>query len=202
MQKLNKTILTDIDGVVLDWTTAFIHWMELKGYTPKDEWFGDYGLHKWYQLPEEKIKELVTEFNQSAHIGFIPPMPDSVHYIKLLADRGFKFIGITSLGDNYYSHLLRERNLKDYFGDAFQKVYCLPLRACKKDMLTQQAKFFGPHLKTIWIEDHIVNAQVGVDLGFETIVYAHLHNVEWKGKRAKNWLDIYREILALEEDYL
>ena len=33
---MSKVILTDIDGVVLDWETSFYEWMSNKGYDAKN----------------------------------------------------------------------------------------------------------------------------------------------------------------------
>ena len=172
---LNKTILTDVDGVVLNWVDSFCAWMSSKGYNTHDEWFGDYGLAKWFGITDEEVLSRIAEFNTSAQVGFINPMPEAPKYIRKLTDHGFKFRAITSLGDCPYAAELRRWNLKRIFGDwTFDQVICLPLRASKEETLIHQKKLFGDGVKTIWIEDHSNNARAGDTIGFHSIVYAHM----------------------------
>jgi FMN phosphatase YigB (HAD superfamily) len=35
---MDKLILTDVDGVLLNWEYAFNIWMKRHGYTPKEDW--------------------------------------------------------------------------------------------------------------------------------------------------------------------
>lgn len=198
---LNKTILIDCDGVLLDWVSGFVAWMSSKGYQAYDEHFGDYGLHKWFKVSEEEIHELVARFNESSAIGFLSPIKGAVDYVHMLYRDGYRFRVITSMTDNPYSHALRDINLGNLFGPIFDKIEFLPLRACKKEELQRQRDLFGPYVKTIWIDDHIYNAEVGEELGFETIVFGQLHNKEWPGKRATSWGDLYIKIKDIEAEY-
>lgn len=195
---LNKTILIDCDGVLLNWIDSFIVWMSGKGYPTYDEHFGDYGLHNWFQLSEEKINELVLQFNESVEIGFLNPLPGAIEYVSKLVNDGYRFVVITSMTDNPYSRNLRSWNLVRVFGDVFDDLICLPLRKCKKEELAKLKAMFGPSVKTIWIDDHIYNAEVGQELGFETIVFGALHNKNWSGKRANSWMDLYIKIKEIE----
>lgn len=199
---LNKTILTDIDGVVLDWSASFFKWMGQKGHLMASEDYGsDYGLHNLFRMTEDKILGLIDEFNRSAHIGFLSPMPNAVYYIRLLRERGYKFVGITSLGGDCYSQRLRTINLVQEFPNCFEDMIYLPLRGNKTEALAAKKEEFGPNVHTIWIDDHITNAFAGEKLGFKTIVYSHTHNIGWDGLRLNSWAEIYEHVLDLEAKY-
>ena len=60
----NKLILTDCDGVLLDWEYAFNIWMTEKGYTLLEPL--SYNISKRYNIPKDKANSLVKFFNESA----------------------------------------------------------------------------------------------------------------------------------------
>ena len=80
-----KIILTDIDGCVLDWESAFHQWMEHHGHTLDDK--NVYSVATAYNLADSKAKALVRTFNESAAIGFLPPLRDAQYYIKKLHEK-------------------------------------------------------------------------------------------------------------------
>jgi hypothetical protein len=44
-----------------------------------------------------------------------------------------------------------------------------------------------------WVEDKMENADVGAELGLESILVAHVHNKDYTGSatRVQNWKEIY-----------
>lgn len=198
---LNRTILLDCDGVLLNWADSFVTWMSGKGYKTYDEHYGDYGLHKWFNMSEDEIHKFVAEFNSSSQIGFLPQIMDASEALNILKEDGYRFKVITSMSDNCYSQQLRTANLINIFGYIFDEIVYLPLRACKKEELQRQKNMFGPHVATIWIDDHIYNAEVGLELGFETIVFGQLHNRKWDGNRASDWVHALQLIKDIEAEY-
>ena len=72
MKYKDKLILTDADGVLVDWEWAFQVWMTERGYQFKNEGKKNYYLHHHYQdMTQQEIKKLVKFFNESAAIGFL-----------------------------------------------------------------------------------------------------------------------------------
>ena len=47
---MSKIILTDCDGVLLQWEKAFHEWMKLNGFEKKGE--GHYDIDMMYHLPQ------------------------------------------------------------------------------------------------------------------------------------------------------
>ena len=192
-QRQDKIILTDIDGVVLDWEFAFTQWMETQGHDLQNK--NSYYIDKAFDLSSGKAGRLVHTFNESAAIGFLPPLRDSQYYIKKLHEKyQYRFIAITSLSLNPYAKKLRVKNLNKLFGsNAFKKVICLGCGAPKDEALAKAAEEYPG---AVWIEDKMVNADLGVSLGLDTLLMSHGHNIDYQGSAipVRNWEEVYRHI--------
>lgn len=188
-----KVILVDCDGVLLDWEYAFDVWMQRHGHKRVDNGFDIYNIGKRYGI--DNGKQMVRMFNESAAIGFLPPLRDAMHYVKLLHERhGYVFHAITSLSNDPAAQELRTKNLKRLFGKTvFERFVYLDTGEDKYEALK-------PYVGTncYWIEDKYENAEVGLGLGLDSILVAHNHNVEYDGPalRLESWGDIYREIIS------
>jgi len=194
--KKDKIILTDCDGVVLDWEEGFSIWMEHHGHSKVEGYQYVYSIGDRYGLTKEQGNKLVKQFNESAAIGFLPPLRDAQYFIKKLHEQHqYKFICITSLSLDPYAKYLRERNLKKLMGDAFIEVVCLDTGADKDIILEEYGvKFPGNY----WIEDKPENVNWGIDAGLNGILIEHGHNLDYKGNATivKNWQEIYNIITA------
>lgn len=189
----NKVILTDCDGVLLNWEYAFKVWMEQYGYTLKKD-NTEYDVSDRYGITYQEGKDLVWTFNQSAAIGFLPPLRDAMYYVDLLHRKhGYVFHCITSLSHDKHAAKLREENLAKMFGPTtFEKVICIGTGANKDAAL---APYAGSGL--LWIEDKIENAELGTRMGLESILIEHGHNMHYKNDDipvVKGWKEIYEMI--------
>lgn len=192
--KRNKIILTDIDGVMLDWEEGFSVWMNHHGYRTVDGYKYMYGIGDRYNISKQEGNKLVETFNESAAIGFLPPCRDAQYYVKLLAEKHqYRFLAVTSLSTDPYAKTLRERNLNKLFGDVFVDVICLETGADKDDILIELAKQYKGNW---WIEDKPENVDVGIDAGFRGILMEHGHNLNYSGTAeiVSNWEEIYKII--------
>ena len=189
----NKIILTDCDGVCLDWETAFFTWMAHNGIQPVGEdWKMKYKVSDRFGVTVAEGKRLTNQFNSSAAIGFLPPLRDAQHYMKLLAEKhGYRFVAVTSLHEDKYAQELRTRNLKKLFGeDTFHDYIYLACGADKDEILEELShKYYGAP----WIEDKYVNCEAGRNVGFECSLVEHGHNMNYKGNAlvVQNWEQIY-----------
>lgn len=185
----DKVILTDCDGVILDWEYHFNQWMLKRNYIVHDE--AAYDIGKRFNIPPNLKKLYVRAFNESAWVGKMSPLRDAVKYVKKLhEEHGYVFHAITSLSDDIYAQELRTQNLKNLFGEtAFEKfVYC-DTGADKDDVL---APYEGSGC--YWVEDKPENANLGVSLGLKSILVAHAHNADYQRygvERVQNWKEIY-----------
>jgi hypothetical protein len=155
-----------------------------------------YNIGKRYGIEEDQGRKLIKIFNESAHIGFLPPLRDAMHYVKRLhEEHGYVFHCITSLTKDENAQELRKMNLRKLFGKtAFEKFIFLDTGA-DKDQALEPYRDSG----LWWIEDKIDNCQVGTSLGLKSLLVEHGHNMHYndsKIPRMKNWRDIYNTIVV------
>ena len=189
-----KVILTDIDGVMLDWEEGFSVWMEHHGYKTVDGFKLMYSIGDRYGITKDEGHKLVRLFNESAAIGFLPPVRDAQQYVRLLAEKHkYKFLAVTSLSKDVYARELRIRNLKKLFGDIFIDVICLDTGADKDEELDRLGRVYKGNY---WIEDKPENADAGIRCGFKTLLVEHGHNLDYKGPATvvKTWEEIHNII--------
>lgn len=201
---LHRTILLDVDGVLLNWFDTFTAWMAKEGFPVKDDSDVSYDMAKRFGINKEESFEMIRRFNDSAYMGFLPAMPDAPRYIEDLKNLGFRFRAVTSVSECPYAAALRRLNLKQVYGNVFDDVVCLPLGACKKDELMRQRRLNGDN-KMIFIEDSLSHARTAVELGgFIPILLAYPYNVLEPNefpriKRFFSWRDIFSEIKCLHD---
>ena len=150
----NKLILTDADGVLLDWEYAFDVYMQQHGFNQQDGGNLKYNIGSRYGIDPEQGKKLIKIFNESAHMGFLPPLRDAMYYVKRLhEEHGYVFHCITSMSSDANAQALRKMNLCKLFGKtAFEKFIILETGADKDEALAPY-KNKGYY----WIEDKITN---------------------------------------------
>jgi hypothetical protein len=192
---MNKTILTDCDGVLLNWEYAFCTWMEQHGYTQIENGNHYYDLAERFAITKTEAKAKVKIFNESAAIGFLPALRDAMFYVKRLhEEHGYTFHCITSLSLDPSAYQLRKMNLEKLFGPtAFSKLICLDTGADKDEAL---AKYRNKGL--YWVEDKYENAVAGLKYGLKPILIEHGFNMNepvLDGMvKCLNWKDIYEHI--------
>jgi hypothetical protein len=185
---MDKVILTDVDGVLLNWEYAFNIWMQRHGYRLGKN-ANSYDMGERYDLTDKKKRELVKFFNESAAIGYLPPLRDAIHYVRKLHEKhGYVFHVLTALSDDHQAQDLRRQNLQKLFGETvFEKfVYC--------DTGADKDEILEPYTDSglIWIEDKVENAELGLKLGLQSILIEHAHNMHITDiPLMKNWKDVY-----------
>lgn len=191
-----SVILVDADGVLLNWEYAFEIWMSQHGFDLIPDGGLNYDMSVRYGISRAQIVKLIKMFNESAAIGFLPPLRDAMHYVeKLHREHGYTFHCITSVSLDPNSIKLREMNLHKLFGEtAFPKIVCLDTGADK------DAALF-PYRDTgcYWIEDKVQNAELGASLGLDSLLMEHGHNMHHYHdhvRTVKNWKDIYDIIVG------
>jgi hypothetical protein len=168
--------------------------MQQHGFQKQDGGQLVYSIGKRYGIDVEQGKKLIKIFNESAAIGFLPPLRDAMYYIKRLhEEHGYVFHCITSLSKDENAQELRTMNIRKLFGKtAFEKFIYLDTGADKDEVLE---KYRGKGY--YWIEDKITNAQAGAKVGLKSLLMEHGHNMDFVGDDAqlvKNWKDVYERI--------
>ena len=193
---MKKIILTDADGVLLDWEYAFGVWMEQHGFKTVEDSQFKYDIGKRYGIEKDQAKRLIKMFNESAHMGFLPPLRDAMFYVKRLhEEHGYQFHCITSMSSDENAQALRKMNLHKLFGDtAFTKFIILDTGADKDEVLEKYCD-----KGYYWIEDKITNAEAGHAVGLKSIIMEHGHNMDYDHPeipRVKSWKEIYERIVG------
>jgi beta-phosphoglucomutase-like phosphatase (HAD superfamily) len=197
-KNLKKLILTDADGVLLDWEWAFNVWMQEHGFEEVPGSKLNYDMSMRYGIPKEQVKKLIRIFNESAAIGFLPALRDAMYYVKRLhEEHGFRFHCITSLSLDPNAQKLREMNLNKLFGtSAFERIVCLDTGADKEEAL-EEYEGTGCY----WLEDKPENAIAGYRAGLRSLLVEHGHNMHHYHEgitTVKNWKEIYQLITDQE----
>ena len=193
-KNLNQLILVDCDGVLLDWEWAFNVWMQEHGFQEVANSKLSYDMAVRYDIPKEQVRKLIKLFNESAAIGFLPALRDSVYYVKRLHEEyGYRFHCITSLSMDPNAQKLREMNLHKIYGaTAFERIVCLDTGA-NKDEALEDYEGTG----CWWVEDKTENAVAGYKAGLRPILLEHGHNMnnDHPGITVcKNWAEIFRQV--------
>lgn len=188
----DRIILTDADGVILDWEWAFNLWMEEHGFERKDGWQFKYEMSERFGISKDQAKKLIRMFNESAAIGFLPALRDAQHYVKRLhEEHGYIFHCITSLSKDRNAQRLRKMNIRKLFGETAFDEFIILGTGDDKDQALAPYKDTG----CWWIEDKPENALVGSNLGLNSLVMEHGHNMHDDScPRVRNWKEVYEII--------
>jgi len=183
-----KIIVTDVDGVLLNWEDAFQVLMQHQGFDKVKKHKFIYNAADQFGLSKDEGKKWVRMFNQSAAIGFLPPLRDAQEIVKLLNNNyGYRFVICTSLSLDKAAQELRTRNLKKIVGDVFEEFVYLDTGA-DKDKALKKYKDTG----YLWVEDKVENAHVGDKFGLDSVVMEHGYNMTDESfPMMKGWKDIY-----------
>ena len=205
MPTSDRIILTDVDGVLLEWEHHFTKWLQLRSYFDKngnrnypykllDSNHNDYDMSKRFGISKETISQEIREFNRSAWMGTQRPMLESQTWVKLLHAEGWTFVPITSQTSDIPGQALRKKRLGELFGEhVFSNYHILGTGADKDGAL---AEFHDTGL--YWVEDKPKNALAGLNYGLKPILIDHPYNKEFNHPdiiRVNNWKQIH-EILS------
>ena len=201
----NRIILTDVDGVLLEWERHFTKWLQLRSYFDKngnrnypykllDSGQDNYDMSKRFEISKETISQEIREFNRSAWMGTQRPMLESQTWVKLLHAEGWTFVPITSQTSDIPGQALRKKRLGELFGEhVFSNYHILGTGADKDSAL---AEFHDTGL--YWVEDKPKNALAGLKYGLKPILIDHPYNKDFNHPdiiRVNNWKQIH-EILS------
>lgn len=192
---MEKIILVDCDGVLLNWEDGFDQYVKSKGHNRMPGTEAEYSMAVRYNISTATSLSYIKEYNESEAMANLAPFADSVEYVTKLANEGFKFIAVTSMSDHPEAKIRRAENLKKLFGDIFIEVVCLEMGASKANVLLRWAD-----TKYFWIEDHQRQAEAGHEAGLRTILINHPYNSHYKTdlfpvvSYTTPWAEIYKLI--------
>jgi len=192
---MKKTLfVTDVDGVLLDWTKDFKAWLDDKGIKTKTEEPLVFDLQQWLVDQTLSAKALIIEFNDSPAFAKLSPYADAMKALPKLA-QDFDLVAITSCSSDPQVVQNRLENLK-IFGVDFSEIHCLPLGVSKEALLRQYLK---KDQISYWVEDNADNAHLGSSIGYLTFLLTRSYNekIEKPGlTRVSSWDQILNKVYA------
>ena len=195
LNKEDKIIISDVDGVSLDYLSGLDRYMVLNGIKVNYD-SHSYDLTKRYGLEFKTLHEYMHRFHHDDFIAKLNPMADALEHIKHISNDGYKFIWITSIEVSDFTMAARKSNLLDVFGDVTHSIYFTDMDQPKTDILSA----LGQDTGLLWVEDKYENAVDGHSVGLKTILVDAPHNTEYVNNdlirvcERNTWKEI-REIL-------
>ena len=188
----SKVILTDCDGVLLDWKYGFYQYMAQRGHTVQNH--NVYSMAETFNITKDEANEHVRIFNKSMYIAHLTPFRDAIFGINYLHEQhGFVLHVITALSTEPEAYKLRLQNLHDVFGtNVIDRLVCTDPEHPDKTPYLEE--YEGTNC--IWVEDSPKNAIAGAKLGLNTYSINHSHNIDHvynpvhKIETVYNWMDI------------
>lgn len=197
MQVYGNVIVTDYDGVCAYWEHGFHMWMIANGY--KITQMGFYDIEEMYGISTEKANMLTQAFNESAALKRLPPVKDSIKYIrKLHEEHGYVFHCISAIPNTQDMYEARMENIQNLFGKtAFERLVLCGSSRNKKELLKEYKD-----TNCFWLEDLTKNAEYGLEYNMRCILMNHHYNendiVDPRIRRVDNWKQIYSLIEGSE----
>lgn len=189
---MDKVLLTDCDGVLLDWEAKFETFATRLGHKFKDNYANTYSIGDQLGITHEESHNLIAKFNSGSDFESLGPWRDSVAGISKLKNAGWKIIVITTAGLHPWTYGLRKSNLEKVFGEgAIDELYVLDMHGDKGEILKnyQDSGYF-------WIEDKPSNAELAYKYGLKPLLMNNPHNMSYTGgiTRVNTWEDIYSKL--------
>jgi FMN phosphatase YigB (HAD superfamily) len=188
---MNKIILTDCDGVLLNWEGAFTNWMSMRGYKVDDNNRREYHMGKRYGISSEEKDRTVRAFNESAWMKYLNPLRDAVYYVDLLHRKhGYTFHMCTSLTTDEYAQKLRIENIERLFGKTAFTKYIFCDTGADKDEALKPYRDSG----YLWVEDKVENAELGLQMGLDSVLISHPWNINHNNDhipKYRYWKELY-----------
>ena len=191
----SRTILTDVDQVLLDWAGPFHAWAEARGWASLARLEDVYAPSLAFGMtPEEELAAIVA-FNASGALDDQPARPCALEAVPALRRAGWDFVAITACGPG--PARTRPARLAEAFGFAWDRVEVVGLRGSKEALLRAHLERLGP---CVWVEDSPAHAVAGAEMGHRSFLVHHAYNagLDHPGvTRVAGWGDV---LAALEGD--
>lgn len=191
---VEKVILTDCDGVLLDWESKFDPWCERQGYRFHRDSHSYYSISEQLRISQKEGHDLIARFNSGSDFESLPPWRDSVEVVQRMHSQGWKFVVITTAGFHPWTYGLRRSNLDRVFGPGvIEELHILELHGDKGVKLKDYA-----NSGLYWIEDKCSNAELGYKYGLRPLLMTTTFN--WNVVSTVPRVNTWTEIEAIVND--
>lgn len=218
----DKIIFTDIDGVILDWSSNlpfYLSNMKMKTDHIVDLLAnGNTGEAHWSPkalFPEAKTDDsalgLLIGYCQSPYMATLSSWMDSLKVVNELVAEGYKFVGVTALVNDELTVARRKANIDALFPGAFLEIVHVGVGQSKEEAFTKLFDKYGVPL--CYIDDRLVHLneysraiEKYSDVGYTSWEFNLIeHTLELQpvcDKESRfevnSWFDIKNKILAIK----
>ena len=184
-----KHIIVDADDTILAYTDSLLSYANVEH--PKNAVYTDICdfLTKEHNYTFEEVQDLIVDFNNSVSFRNIEPFKGSEKVIRKLSDDGVKMHVVTSCGDNGRIKTNRYHNLREVFGDVFDKIHILPLMSRKINTLLSYV-----NEDVVFIEDTLAHYNDAHLLGIDSYIIKGAMNSLAHNEKIQtfdHWEDFY-----------
>lgn len=175
MKKKKPVIVTDCDGVLLQWlahTPSFVDDIGLDSKHLREIMDGNKFI-PFYDVfcakNETEAKDRLIQYNNSHYMKFLPIIEEkSVSIIKKLSKK-YDIIVVTNFSENIKAQKNRMENLELHYGDSISELICLDPEADKTETLEMLNKTRDVK---IWIDDQIKHVLCGQKAGIKSFQFS------------------------------
>lgn len=153
---MKKVILTDIDGVVIQWQSGLAYFAHKYGI--KTDVIIEMISDEKFRCPSDIFqtdvatgKQLMEKYNNSDFIRYLAAYKDALKVINDLK-KDYEFVAITALGNSIDAKLNRQFNLNSLFPGAFQEILMCGHSESKDALLSQAKEKYGSRI-VCYIDD-------------------------------------------------
>jgi DNA-binding beta-propeller fold protein YncE len=201
---MNKpTILTDVDGVLLNFLKAFSEFLKSKSLFKEEFEFKIKG-NEYFDLKElitlscpVECESIINEFYLSKEIGKLKEQQDGLTDIIQSLNNDFNLICITCIGTTEHLKEQRQKNLINVFGDCFKEIHCINITDSKEDLISSLSKKYDV---ITYVDDRLKHINEAINAGVKPILFiqGYPHNEESNEYYVANcWHDI-KSIISSE----
>ena len=166
--KKEVILLSDIDGVTIDWLDGFIKYCEKKGHKAKHNKPKEFGMTDIFPTLE-KPWELIKDYQDSEEYSNIKAYPEAVEVYNKLYDMGVKIIFVTSCITSDKVEEVRTKTMKEEFNGKFDHIEYLDFGASKLEVLNK-------YPSATYIDDQLKMAIEGSETGHDSFVMDMSYN--------------------------
>lgn len=180
MSTEKPVILTDIDGVVLEWLANLPHYIADIGRDPSvalslihtDNWAHPEDL--FGTETREEAMQYMDEYGRSILMACLPAYDKTAIPAINRLKKDFDFIGITAIGTDFETFKHRSANLHALFPNAFKELHCLPFGGDKSDYIAKYKHIHGDNI-FCYVDDWDKHVEEAESVGVRGIRYGQIN---------------------------
>mgnify|MGYP006422292347 CR=1 FL=1 len=193
-----KTLLTDIDDVLLHFAWGFENWLYKNyNFVSEHKLVQTYDLVKWSNMDVKVINNYINEFFNSHDYCCLHPYFDALQVLPKFYKNNWKIIAITAAPKDDFIYIKRKTNLLSCFGDIFDDIILI---GSKEDTEKYDKYDVLKTFNTTWyVEDSEKQAKCGLKANHNVLLLNRNHNKTLNHDnlyRINNWYEIEEKLLT------